>query len=575
MPKERPKIPSEVFQHFIIIHVASLVPSTYIPPPFVGEAVNLVLGEFSWRIRFGDVRTMNSHDFHIGEIGTIFLGCRDGAALYTTISRNFLLFALFVATNSLQLTPENRAHFLRHYETVVEDGSRTTISVNEPSPEMLVVSSLTDTSCRVHVQLDSPLSRTCGEYLVLMDAYEVFFEPYWVHGSHDLTLKFQGEKAAKVYEDLQSNGLRVFSVATGALSFVEDLAEAYELFFHPTNGTVTLELFQQYMNVTWTTRPDPTPIFLDESLIHSGDVLIMTDLEGTSFFIHFVTGSHASHGALFLWFEDGLYVVESTMPVITRTPYRTWLASHFHDGYDVVFLPLREEYRRRFDEAKAREYFRSMEGLPYGYHNFLFAHVDRDDETDFPPPLSSETLIAYATIGDRVSHKWVATAILEGMSQRLKYYYGGLGPVGSMAELWDVCNRANITIRQLWSLPERDSWVYSDGPSRVCSVFAVDMLRAAGAIDGAIDIQATEFTPRLTTACISRRSDLYMLDIYDVRPEALPAVCAKRDPSLRWCHLCGHYQVDPPGVSSVPLYPRMNERCGALPLGYERLPEGC
>jgi hypothetical protein len=39
-------------------------------------------------------------------------------------------------------------------------------------------------------------------------------------------------------------------------------------------------------------------------------------------------------------------------------------------------MPLNDEMRSKFDEKKANEFFFQTEGLPYGYHNFLYSWVD-------------------------------------------------------------------------------------------------------------------------------------------------------------------------------------------------------
>jgi hypothetical protein len=39
-------------------------------------------------------------------------------------------------------------------------------------------------------------------------------------------------------------------------------------------------------------------------------------------------------------------------------------------------MPLSDESRTKFDTDKARAWFEQAEGLPYGYHNFLYGWVD-------------------------------------------------------------------------------------------------------------------------------------------------------------------------------------------------------
>jgi len=44
-----------------------------------------------------------------------------------------------------------------------------------------------------------------------------------------------------------------------------------------------------------------------------------------------------------------------------------------------------------------------------------------------------------------------------------------------------------MTIDELFSIPENDDWVYSDGPSMVCSAFVTGVYKAAGLFEG-VDI---------------------------------------------------------------------------------------
>jgi len=43
---------------------------------------------------------------------------------------------------------------------------------------------------------------------------------------------------------------------------------------------------------------------------------------------------------------------------------------------NVAVLPLSEESRKKFNVTAAVEFFKKVEGLPYGYHNFLFGWID-------------------------------------------------------------------------------------------------------------------------------------------------------------------------------------------------------
>jgi len=47
-------------------------------------------------------------------------------------------------------------------------------------------------------------------------------------------------------------------------------------------------------------------------------------------------------------------------------------------------LPLSDEQRAKFDVQKSREFFKKVEGMPYGYHNFIFGVIDKISVYIFP-----------------------------------------------------------------------------------------------------------------------------------------------------------------------------------------------
>jgi hypothetical protein len=54
-------------------------------------------------------------------------------------------------------------------------------------------------------------------------------------------------------------------------------------------------------------------------------------------------------------------------------------------------MPLSAEARAKFNETAAIEFFKMTEGLPYGYHNFLFGWIDTPE--DNLPPLMPPGLV--------------------------------------------------------------------------------------------------------------------------------------------------------------------------------------
>jgi hypothetical protein len=224
------------------------------------------------------------------------------------------------------------------------------------------------------------------------------------------------------------------------------------------------------------------------------------------------TGSHVGHSTVVLTVDGVKSVVESQdawyWPVhsIQQNPWKEWV--QYADNCDmiVVVLPLTDELRAKFDHEAAEKWFKLMEGVPYGYHNFLFSWIDTPDH-NLPSLLPKELLPIVFDLFDHISHDTVETFFLQAMNFRL-----GTKNLG-MKEVTAEAARQGMTFEELMAMPEQDHWVYSDGPSYVCSCFVIGIYKAAG-LFGDMDIQATEFTPK----------DVYQLNFYNTTA-VLPEQC--------------------------------------------------
>merc|ERR1712224_987549 len=106
----------------------------------------------------------------------------------------------------------------------------------------------------------------------------------------------------------------------------------------------------------------------------------------------------------------------------------------------------------------------------------------------------------------------------------------GTEGVGTV-ELINSALQRNITFGNLMSMPEKDSWVYSDGLSMVCDVFVCSMYKHGGLFgDLADEIQCTEM----------QNWDVETLAFFDRSPKR-PQACIDADPMLPVCQLMGKY----------------------------------
>lgn len=121
-----------------------------------------------------------------------------------------------------------------------------------------------------------------------------------------------------------------------------------------------------------------------EANFKTGDVLAIFRLDGVDQIIMYGTGSTIGHCAMAVWFDDELYVIEAMQNVfwpvknVQRNKFRDWVKMARDADYHVSHLSLTAEARARFNETGVKEFFNKTEGLPYGFHNFLYGWIDSE-----------------------------------------------------------------------------------------------------------------------------------------------------------------------------------------------------
>eukprot|EP00003_Mantamonas_plastica_P031931 TRINITY_DN848_c0_g1_i3.p1 TRINITY_DN848_c0_g1~~TRINITY_DN848_c0_g1_i3.p1 ORF type:complete len:264 (-),score=70.90 TRINITY_DN848_c0_g1_i3:172-963(-) len=249
------------------------------------------------------------------------------------------------------------------------------------------------------------------------------------------------------------------------------------------------------------------------------------------------------------------YVVESINPYISKTPWQEWVKTANEWNWLVGVLRLKPEHQATFKQniGKAQQFVNSMIGHPYGFHNYLFGWIDTP-EANFPSPITQQTLATVFQLVDIVKPAIAVRMWGEALNKRLGTH--GL----NVAQLFDAMNQRNLTFGQVISMPENDTWVYSDGLSRVCSTFVMSLYKETGVIGP--DIQATEFTPR----------DSYSTALFDPNWKR-PAACDVDD--LPWCQIAGEYILHLPGYNTIDPFPGMFEKCGTQPFPFTYSPSHC
>ncbi len=129
-----------------------------------------------------------------------------------------------------------------------------------------------------------------------------------------------------------------------------------------------------------------------------------------------------------LWIDDELYVLESQDAWFFNSPYtgvqknkfKDWLQYAQQASYEVVWVPLKEEYRNRLDIDIAIETFNQLEGTPYGYRNLLFSAIDTLED-NYPLPLTAAFTPILMKYAETFSETTFKTLLLEGLNKRLEF----------------------------------------------------------------------------------------------------------------------------------------------------------
>ena len=74
---------------------------------------------------------------------------------------------------------------------------------------------------------------------------------------------------------------------------------------------------------------------------------------------------------------------------VQKNKWFDWMNMAYKSNYIVEYLPLNDKMVGIFDNNLAVKWFKKVEGMPYGYNNYLFCWIDTL-ENNYPFPLSSQ-----------------------------------------------------------------------------------------------------------------------------------------------------------------------------------------
>ena len=311
-----------------------------------------------------------------------------------------------------------------------------------------------------------------------------------------------------------------------------------------------LRILDLYVHYT-PERRNNTIVNFDKNIIKTGDALVISRMDGLDPMIMLGSGGHVGHCVVCAWKDGELYVLEAQDAFywprrgIQKNKWEDWVKWANIAEFNVVHLPLRDEYRNKLNVTKAWDWYENeVEGLPYGYHNFIFSWIDTTN-TSFPFVTTNEFAELVFSLMSKIYSKASDLLCTEALNIRL-------GATGlSFQQVTAEAARRGKSIEDLMAIPEEE-WKYHDGMSYTCGCFVVAFWYHGG-LFGGLKILPNEFSPR----------DLYTLDIFDKSFER-PKECIEDNPDLPYCQVTGSFILELDNYSTIKPYSHMNERCSSV-----------
>jgi len=433
-----------------------------------------------------------------------------------------------------------------------------------------------ETGGTLTVKTSGRRNAVCSEFYDFGDRESVYLLTLAVTNTHHIKIS---QWKPYEYNDLVVNGMKAFLFPGNAPEVAASVLMTISLFKpSPNMAADNVQFIGKKMQWLMQNRSSGY-VSIDKSKVKSGDYLAILRLDGLDPLIMWGTGGHTGHTAVALWFGDDLYVCESTDTMnpnssfaywpppygIIRTPWDQWMQQAQNASYLVALLPLDPKYSAQFNEDKAVQWFKSVEGMPYGWHNFIYTFLDTVyDNLPRPtsPDLIAQLLGVYEPMAPITSKGSVYSMIIMGLNHRLD------ATCQTMQCIYDIIDPLGMPLFDVAVQPESDAWLYPGNGcadlcySMVCDVFVMEMYRNAGLVMPSF--QSTEQTPK----------DTYQMALFDSSWKR-PKECIMADPDLPYCQLMGGYTLVLPGYNGMALYTDMNHHCPAYAPVYMRTPSNC
>eukprot|EP00668_Euglena_longa_P046329 GGOE01062014.1.p1 GENE.GGOE01062014.1~~GGOE01062014.1.p1 ORF type:complete len:545 (+),score=114.45 GGOE01062014.1:132-1637(+) len=410
----------------------------------------------------------------------------------------------------------------------------------------------------VDFHIAGQLRARCSDSYFFLSSSSFRLHTFHQPGHHLVT--FQHSMDTPHQFDMDMQGIRIGRLLISPSNVLKSLLRTLELFVAfgtqsvpPAVRATNLDFLAKYAGRRMPRRRT-SPTLPAEWEVDSGDVFGGMRLDGLDPMLAWAMGSSTGHLTTALRLDGKLYVTESTTKDaywprdgIQITPWEQWVSQVQKANYHFVWLPLKPEYRQRYNVSRARSILPQFLGSPYGFHNMLWAWVDTEGDNYPCLPPSFETCLDWHLLPpllsfmDHVSHGIAGGKLwVEAFNKRLSTVN-----LTTAELLMEAANR-NLTLAEVAKLPEQDAWRYSDGYSRMCDAWVCTLWKASGMFGVLTDrFQCTESTN------------------WDI--VALPVFGQPRQ-------ITGQYEMSIAGLGTKPWapYPGYAENCGGHAPSYIR-----
>ena len=433
---------------------------------------------------------------------------------------------------------------------------------------------VSDTAFDVTVTTANPKKKLCSDVVMFANTEIQHVEVFFFKGTH--TMHFE-TKTQEAQDDMKLTGINAFNFCETAVESIESLWNTLKMFVggvsdHPKWPIIGTHVpkYMEQANVKFIKEAvghelverTTKKVEIDPSLVQSGDFFGVMRLDGLDQIIMYGTGALIGHNVMALRMEDDeLYIVESQdswyWPTagLQRTKYADWMKQAEDASFHVTWHRMRDDVRAKFDVDAAINFFHETEGMPYGYHNFLYGWIDTAVD-NWPPMLP----VHFVPVMFRVLEEITPTTAYNFYAEALNLRLGTTGL--DIEGVVEAAYQQGKTLEDVMAMVEQDGWRYNgnimnNAFSYVCSAYVAAIYKAGGLLDETVN--ATEFATR----------DVYVLDFFDTTTP-LPEQCTAADPTLPYCQLLGNYRVELDQYSKTTPYPHMFETCEINFPTYER-----